>query len=165
MASIVVGVLSFMFHASYTAVFQFGDFFGMYVFGVIPLTFNMRRLGYLPAKWQITVASATVVVLCGFTVLGMLFKFYYQFLVALVILIDLALESWLYFRHRHDAPGKRPSLFHFFVFLGESITTHQSQLFASNIWCRDVFLLSIRPRQVRHHEPTVSIPPWTDAGP
>ena len=31
LASIVVGVTSFLFHMSYTAVFQFADFFGMHV--------------------------------------------------------------------------------------------------------------------------------------
>ena len=44
-ASIVVGVTSLLYHASYTFVFQFGDFVGMFVFIDLLVSFNQRRLG------------------------------------------------------------------------------------------------------------------------
>ena len=45
-----------------------------------------------------------------------------------------------------------------------SIAFIQNGLRVSNIWIRDVVLLSIRPRHVPYHVPTVSIPPLTEVG-
>mmetsp|Transcript_7748 Transcript_7748/g.10130 ORF Transcript_7748/g.10130 Transcript_7748/m.10130 type:complete len:188 (+) Transcript_7748:196-759(+) len=49
-ASIMVGVTSLIYHASYTAQGQFLDFVGMYMFAVIPVILNLRRLRFLTKK-------------------------------------------------------------------------------------------------------------------
>ena len=46
-ASIVVGVFSLVYHASYTFFFQFFDFIGMFVFCFVLIVLNWRRLGRL----------------------------------------------------------------------------------------------------------------------
>lgn len=43
--SIALGFFSGIYHASYTFVLQLGDFFGMYLVGLLPLYINLERLG------------------------------------------------------------------------------------------------------------------------
>ena len=45
-ASMMVGVTSFAYHASYTKFFQFFDFVGMFCFCMASITLNARRNGY-----------------------------------------------------------------------------------------------------------------------
>lgn len=45
-AAVIVGVTSFAYHASYTWVFQFFDFVGMYVFLGLPITINLLTAGH-----------------------------------------------------------------------------------------------------------------------
>jgi len=53
-ASFVVGVFSLVYHASYTFVFQFFDFVGMFLFCFIVITANAVRLGWIDVsrRWM-----------------------------------------------------------------------------------------------------------------
>ena len=48
--AIVVGLLSGIFHASYTFFFQFFDFVAMFLFAFLPLVLNFRRIGMVKEK-------------------------------------------------------------------------------------------------------------------
>jgi len=71
-ASILVGVFSGVYHASYTFALQFFDFVGMFVFCFLVLARNAVRLGWIPptqeGRWRLVgigVASAAVPPLFG----------------------------------------------------------------------------------------------------
>ena len=49
-ASLAVGASSFAYHASYSWLFQFFDFVGMFVFVGLVIARNATRLGWLPAR-------------------------------------------------------------------------------------------------------------------
>jgi hypothetical protein len=59
-AALLVGMTSFLFHASYTFFFQFFDYVGMYVFFFLLITFNLRRGKLLSAKKHLPVYVALV---------------------------------------------------------------------------------------------------------
>jgi hypothetical protein len=58
-ASIVVGLASFIYHASYTYFFQFFDFVGMFIFCMTVVTVNAVRLGWvdIARRWLFAVAG------------------------------------------------------------------------------------------------------------
>ncbi|MCG8670556.1 MAG: ceramidase [Pseudomonadales bacterium] len=97
-ATIFVGVGSFLWHASFTFVFQFVDFLAMFAFGAVPLVLNLRRLNIIGPSNQFTVFYSYVV---GMSVL--LFIFYwveipYQSLVFVSIIAAVLMEIVLYRR-------------------------------------------------------------------
>jgi hypothetical protein len=61
-ASIVVGVFSLVYHASYTWFFQFFDFVGMFVFCFAVITANALRLGWIRDSSRWTFYATGVVV-------------------------------------------------------------------------------------------------------
>jgi hypothetical protein len=60
-ASVVVGVFSLVYHASYTYFFQFFDFVGMFVFCFLPIALNARRLGWIGQQRELAVHVGGVV--------------------------------------------------------------------------------------------------------
>ena len=60
-ASVLVGVFSLVYHASYTYFFQFFDFVGMFVFCFLPLALNARRLGWIRPGRELAFQTAGVV--------------------------------------------------------------------------------------------------------
>jgi len=90
--AIVVGILSGIFHASYTFFFQFFDFVAMFLFLFLPLILNLRRFGRLRGKsafvWYLVgVAGMSALVPVGFA-LGLPI----QALVFILILVVLGQE-------------------------------------------------------------------------
>lgn len=49
-AALAMGLTSFLFHASFTFFFQFFDYVGMFVYVLLLLSLNLRRLGL--ARWK-----------------------------------------------------------------------------------------------------------------
>lgn len=65
-ATFLVGFSSFCYHASYTLVFQYFDFFGMYVYLVLAVELSLRRHVRLPRPG--TVALMLLPLLCALTI-------------------------------------------------------------------------------------------------
>ncbi|MBC7690937.1 MAG: ceramidase domain-containing protein [Methylotenera sp.] len=61
-AALVTGVTSFLYHASYTYVFQAIDYVGMFMFSSLLIALNLRRLGVLRRPQVIPVYLALVAV-------------------------------------------------------------------------------------------------------
>lgn len=94
--SIVVGVTSAVYHASYTWFFQFFDFFGMYVFALMPLALNLRRIGFLGAS---EITGSFAVLLAGCSMLTVIFHYTgvpIQLIVLVLIITILIQERFIY---------------------------------------------------------------------
>lgn len=91
-ASILVGIFSFVYHASYTYFFQFFDFVGMFVFCFVVITANALRLGVIgrDRQWLLfgcgVAASSALVPLVSQTLVPI------QSLVAVLIATVIAQE-------------------------------------------------------------------------
>ncbi|MFN7135456.1 MAG: ceramidase domain-containing protein, partial [Myxococcales bacterium] len=131
LAELVVGVSSFVYHASYTFVLQVLDFAAMYVFCALLLIFNLRRLALLGAKQQWRVYAAAV---GGLTALTLLFRFLslpIQPIVAFCVVGMLVTEAMIF--ARRTAPIRYG---YFFLSLGLLITGATfSALDASRVFC------------------------------
>jgi hypothetical protein len=94
-ASIIVGVCSFAYHASYTYLLQVFDFAGMFLFCFTLIAANARRLGWVagPRAWRLLVAgtlvSTAAVPIVGETSIPI------QSMVGVLILVILGQELWL----------------------------------------------------------------------
>ncbi len=113
-ASLVVGLTSFLYHASYTWFFQLFDFVGMFFFCCVSTTLNARRLG------QIDAAAVHRVYLVSVALCSMLFLVVgwvglpVQLIVLSLVLLTLGQEAALFFGpayRRH--PKLRPRYRHF----------------------------------------------------
>lgn len=104
-ASIVTGVTSLLYHASYTFVFQFADFVGMFVFLDLVVSFNQRRLGTISAANHAKVYVAEVVVSSLLVPLCFWIGFPIQALVLISIVWGLGLEAQLFRRARANTSG------------------------------------------------------------
>eukprot|EP00462_Mataza_sp_D1_P020858 CAMPEP_0175143274 /NCGR_PEP_ID=MMETSP0087-20121206/13330_1 /TAXON_ID=136419 /ORGANISM="Unknown Unknown, Strain D1" /LENGTH=268 /DNA_ID=CAMNT_0016427303 /DNA_START=63 /DNA_END=868 /DNA_ORIENTATION=+ len=102
-ASIVVGLCSFAYHASYTAFFQWGDFVGMYIFGSVPAVLNLRRFHIVTHRQQLRVAVLLVLFLSLLTALLQQIKFPIQLVIVAIIGTTLAQETFLFLRERTAA--------------------------------------------------------------
>jgi hypothetical protein len=103
-ASIITGVSSFAFHASYTYAFQIFDYFGMFCFVYLAIVVNLRRLDVISVSSQSSVFWALV---CGSTVVVPIlghFNFPYQLLVLGNVFVTLFQELRL--RSISGAKGK-----------------------------------------------------------
>ena len=60
-AAIATGIFSGLFHASQSRFFQFFDFVGMYMFCMVAVTINCRRLGLFGRQQQVAVYMLGVV--------------------------------------------------------------------------------------------------------
>lgn len=103
-ASIVVGATSFLYHMSYTFVFQFGDFIGMFVFIDLMVSFNQRRLGTFTAANHAKVYLGEVIISSLLVPLCFWIEFPIQALVLISVLWGLGLEVQLLRRARSSRP-------------------------------------------------------------
>ena len=91
-ASFLVGAFSLIYHASYTFVFQFFDFVGMFVFCFVPITLNAIRLDQVSGEKRLWFYSVGVVVMSALVPLGYFAGFPIQALVLVLILAIIGQE-------------------------------------------------------------------------
>lgn len=103
-ASIVVGLTSFAYHASYTAFFQFFDFVGMFIFCMTIIAVNAVRLGSVRAGHAWKLGAAGVVALSLAVPLVSQTAVPIQAMVLVLILLILGQEA-LAARRRVDGAG------------------------------------------------------------
>ena len=103
-ASVIVGVFSFAYHASYTYFLQFFDFVGMFLFCFVIITANALRLGWIRSERRVAFLVAGVVLFSAGVPLLSETTIPIQSLVALLIAAILAQEAAA-FRRRRAAPG------------------------------------------------------------
>ena len=135
-ASILTGVSSFIFHASYTYVGQWFDFFGMFCFEHLAIVVNLRRLGWIDKTsqsavyWSLVLISTLLV-----PVLGSM-NIPYQLLVLGIILVIISMEVYLRFlsgrKGSHCVANYRMYLVSLFLLLAGATC---SALDAARIWC------------------------------
>lgn len=106
--SVVVGVTSATYHASYTWFFQFFDFFGMYVFALMPLTLNLRRLGVLTASSMRRFFAGALAALCTLTYVLNLLDIPIQFIV-LVLIFTVIFQEWMLHRRYSRGGARKPT--------------------------------------------------------
>jgi len=104
-AAIVVGVTSFIYHASYTWFFQFWDFFGMFVFAGLPVALNAQRLRWIPERLVPVAYLAVVFVFSALVPICMRLGCPFQLLVVVLILVTISQELTLWLVKR--TPGSR----------------------------------------------------------
>jgi hypothetical protein len=130
-AAAVVGVTSFLFHASYTWFFQFFDYVGMYALFFLAITLNLRRSGLLAPGFEI---AAYLIGVAGTTALLPLLvaaRIPVQLTIAFLTLVLLAQEAWLRW-----GKGQRPA---YGPFLGALAALAIAVLFTvldlTRAWC------------------------------
>ncbi|MEE2674304.1 MAG: ceramidase domain-containing protein [Myxococcota bacterium] len=114
-ASILVGILSLVYHASYTYFFQFFDFVGMFIFCFAVITANALRLGWISPARRLHFYVAGVLVFSALVPVFNETPIPIQALVALLIATILAQEVTVALRRTPSDPPT-PRLF-FFVAL------------------------------------------------
>ena len=95
-AAIICGLCSFLYHMSYTKVFQFFDYLGMYVYMAVPITLNFRRLKIFTKYQQYYVALTAILVEMFITYIADLYKIKIQLIMAVNIILALSLEIVLW---------------------------------------------------------------------
>jgi len=101
-ASVLVGVFSFAFHASYTYFLQFFDFVGMFVFLFAVITANALRLGWIGRERRLAFLAAGVVLFSALVPLLSETTIPIQSLVGLLIAAILA-QEWAAYRRNGPA--------------------------------------------------------------
>lgn len=104
--TVIVGLTSLLFHASYAFLFQFFDYLGMFLYMLLLLFLNARRLGWVGAGWgksYLAGVAGSCVLLLLFRRLGLPI----QSLIVIQVALFLPSEAWLAMR----APGTRYSDF------------------------------------------------------
>jgi hypothetical protein len=135
-ASVITGVSSFAFHASYTYAFQIFDYFGMFCFVYLAIVVNLRRLGTIThgsqslTFWSLVCGSTVAVPILGY------YHFPYQLLVLGLVLLTVLQEVYLKrlskSKGAHTIPTYRPYLVAL-LFLVAGLTC--SALDATRVWC------------------------------
>lgn len=141
----LVGVTSFAFHASYTLMFQFGDFLGMFAFCALPIVLNLRRIGWLPRRFQLH-AGLSVVAGGTAAMLAMaLYGLMYQLIVLCMVIMILALEIAIYCRERLEGGVRkvvvvdRGNLFKALMWLLAALVCSAADML--RLWCEPHSLL------------------------
>ncbi|MGE4609617.1 MAG: ceramidase domain-containing protein [Myxococcota bacterium] len=91
-ASFLVGAFSLVYHASYTFLFQFFDFVGMFAFCFVPITLNAIRLEQISGERQVWFYSVGVVAMSALVPLGYFAGFPIQALVLVLIIAIIGQE-------------------------------------------------------------------------
>lgn len=132
-ASIVVGVGSFAYHASYTYFLQFFDFVGMFVFCFTVITSNALRLGWIGVTRQWAFFGAGVVLFSAAVPLLSQTTVPIQSLVAVLIAGILAQEFVL---RRRDRGGSQADYRPFATALGLlALAAAASLADVTRVWC------------------------------
>jgi hypothetical protein len=136
LSSLLVGVTSFAYHASYTKFFQFFDFVGMFCFCMTSVTLNARRLEQCSRQKQMLFYSVGVGICTMSFLLVPMLGLPVQILVVILILTTLGQEWWLqtvtYKLHPHMQPNMTPFYSAFlllFIAFGCSIAD------LTRVWC------------------------------
>ncbi|MDF1561430.1 MAG: ceramidase domain-containing protein [Deltaproteobacteria bacterium] len=93
--AIVVGLLSGIFHASYTFFFQFFDFVAMFLFAFLPLVLNLRRLGAVSSQRGMRWYLGGVIGMSALVPVGFALELPIQMLVFVLILVIVGQEVYL----------------------------------------------------------------------
>ncbi len=99
-AALLTGVFSLLYHASYTFLFQFFDFVGMFVFCFVPITLNAIRLDQISATRRLRFYSIGVVAMSALVPLGYFASLPIQALVLVLIIVIIGQEAAI---HRRGA--------------------------------------------------------------
>lgn len=110
----LVGVCSFIYHASNVYLTQMLDFLGMYLFCFLLLGLNAMRLGWLTGSGFPRFFLASVAGLTGITSVVVRFGFPIQSLISLLTLAILVTEFLI--RRRHQAAGGGSHRYHLSAF-------------------------------------------------
>jgi hypothetical protein len=110
-ASILVGLFSLLYHASYTYFFQFFDFVGMFVFCFAVITANALRLGWIGAARKVHFYVVSVVTFSLLVPIVSETSVPIQILVALLIAVILGQEAAAAWRRRPSDPPTRRVFF------------------------------------------------------
>jgi len=97
-ASIMTGVTSLLYHASYTWFFQVFDFVGMFCFLFVIISLNSRRLGWILPQYVHKFAVSGILVFSAAVPLFSMIGLPIQLLVLLLILAALTQEFIIYRR-------------------------------------------------------------------
>ena len=135
-ASLIVGITSGLYHASYTWFFQLFDFVGMFCFCMISVTLNARRLDQLSFRQQ-NKFYAIGVVLCTLVFLVIPFiGLPVQSIVAILIIVTIGqefyLHNYIYKKHTHMRP-KMKSFYQAFLLLFIAFGCSIADL--TRVWC------------------------------
>ncbi|MEK7858614.1 MAG: ceramidase domain-containing protein [Elusimicrobiota bacterium] len=95
--TVFVGLTSFLFHASFTFVFQFFDYLGMFFYVLLLLVLNLRRLGWVTGDWK-PAYFAGVAASVGAILLFRRFALPVQWLIVIQAAAVLLAEGVLWFR-------------------------------------------------------------------
>lgn len=115
-ASILVGLLSFAYHASHTYFFQFFDFVGMFGFCWAPITANALRLEWIRPGARLPFYAAGVAICSALVPIVSETPLPIQTLVALLIAVVLVQELSIARQQRTSSPATQRRLF--FLALG-----------------------------------------------
>jgi hypothetical protein len=106
-ASVLVGIFSFVYHASYTWFLQFFDFVGMFVFCFTVITANALRLHWIRPERAIAFLAAGVVLFSALVLVVSETTLPIQGLVALLIAAVVGQEWTVHRRDPTNAPDYR----------------------------------------------------------
>jgi len=101
-ASFAVGAFSLIYHASYTFLFQFFDFVGMFAFCFVPITLNAIRLDQIPTEMRVRFYLIGVISMSALVPIGYFASFPIQALVFVLILVIVGQEVAI---HRRRSPS------------------------------------------------------------
>ena len=135
-ASIITGVSSFAFHASYTYLFQIFDYFGMFCFVYLAIVVQLRRLNVINAQtqtltfWSLVIFSTILVPILGH------YKIPYQVLVLGLVFLTMFMEMRLYVLSKrkgvHTVANYRYFIIGLLFLIGGATC---SGLDAARVWC------------------------------
>ncbi len=134
-ASILVGVFSLLYHASYTYFFQFFDFVGMFIFCFAVITANALRLRWIEPAHKLHFYVAGVLAFSALVPLVSETSVPIQVLVAVLIAVIVGQEVATARRHRLSAPPTR----RLFFFVALALLTAAGAASLADItrsWCQ-----------------------------
>ena len=133
-ASILVGLFSFAYHASYTYFFQFFDFVGMFIFCFAVITANAVRLRWIEPSGTLRFYVVGVAGLSALVPIVSKTQVPIQFLVLLLALVILGQEFAAFRRQRpSDPPTPRLLFFAGLGLLGLALAASLADL--TRTWC------------------------------
>jgi hypothetical protein len=135
-ASLIVGLTSFAYHASFTYFFQFFDFVGMFCFCMCNISLNARRLNMIQRQ-TVTQFYVVGVICCTLTfVLVPFLGLPVQSIVAVLILATLGQEWWLHRRVYQLHPQLQPNMSNFYrAFILLFVAFGCSMADLTRVWC------------------------------
>lgn len=129
-ASVAVGLLSGIYHASHTFFLQFFDFVGMFLFCFLVITLNALRLGWIQPRHQLAFHLAGTALFSALVPIGFALGFPIQALVLALILAMLGQELAL--RPRSPGADYRPYGAALALIAAASVS---SVLDVTRVWC------------------------------